>query len=230
MKILRFASLIALLFVQNAVFALGIQEPKPTTSPIKILKVAIYPWSFAENERGTSEKGVERVKSLLAKSFEERGGMEVISPALLAAAWKQLNGQTWTSLVEDPKDLPKLPDSKTLLEFGKLVGADYVCAGNVEWSVKSKWGGLGPKTRVTAFSDIKVIDVVKSEECLNVVHFGSNTGAAEQWWQSAGSLLLTWGFTVFSGGPKTPHIERSGILAVGGGIEPFFTSLKSKIK
>ena len=220
---------IAALLVHSLAFGTAGQATK--TSPVlKVQKVAIYPWSFAENESGTSEKGVERVKQLLTKSFEERGGFEVISPAISSAAWKQTAGQSWAEFIEDPKDLPKLPDSKTLLEFGKLAGADYVCAGTVEWSVKSKWVGLGPKTRVTAFTDIKIIDIAKKEEALNVVHFGSNTGAAEQWWQSAGSLLLTWGFTIFSGGPKTPHVEKSDILAVGGAIEPFFVTLKNKIK
>ena len=197
---------------------------------LKVQKMVIFPWSFAENERGTSEKGVERVKDLLTKSFQDRGGMEIISPAIASAAWKQVSGQSWSEFIEEPKDLPKLPDSKTLLEFGKLAGADYVCAGTLEWSVKSKWVGLGPKTRVNAFTDIKIIDVNKKEESLNVVHFGSNTGAAEQWWQSAASILISWGFTILSGGPKTPHMERSGTLAVGGAIEPFFTNQKTKIK
>ncbi len=206
-----------------------LQETSAQTKPLVLPKVAIYPWSFSENEGGTNARGVERSQALLTKLFTDRAGMDIVSASVNSAAWQRVSGDAWRDLIEDPKDQPAVPDSKKLLEFGKLAGADFVCAGRLRWNVKSKWVGLGPKIRVTAYVDVKIVDVKKSEEVLNVVDFDSNTGAAEKWWQSAGSLLLTWGFTLFSGGPKTPHMERSAIKAIGGATDPFFTANRAKI-
>ncbi len=36
------------------------------------------------------------------------------------------------------------------------------------------------------------------------------------------------GITLFSGGPKTPHMQRAGSIAVGAAIEPFFSAAGRK--
>jgi hypothetical protein len=197
--------------------------------PIKVPKVAIYPWTFAENEKGTSEAGISTVQTLLKKLFEVRGGCEVISDVISKAAWKELNYGDIPLTVEDPGQVPLIPDAKKLLEFGKRVGADYVCAGTVSWRVRSVWVGLGPKTKADATVSVTIVNVAKSEVALEVKDANSNSTKAEKWYESAGAILIAWGITLFSGGPKTPHIQKAGVKGIGVATEPFFAAIGRKI-
>ncbi|MCS7209573.1 MAG: hypothetical protein NZ874_08380, partial [Fimbriimonadales bacterium] len=67
-----FAGLASLCFAQDQTT----QEPEtPAPKPtIEVKKIAVYPWCFAENERGTNEQAVRTVQDLLRKSFENRAG------------------------------------------------------------------------------------------------------------------------------------------------------------
>ncbi|MFN3691040.1 MAG: hypothetical protein ACK4UU_08970, partial [Fimbriimonadales bacterium] len=125
---------------------------------IYVPKIAVYPWCFAENERGTNEQAVRSVQELLRKSFENRAGMEIIPEARCRSAWLQLGNEDIPLTVEDPGQLPRLPSAKKLLEFGEKLGADYVCAGTVAWRVRSVWVGLGPKTKAEATVNVIIID------------------------------------------------------------------------
>src|SRR5262249_54779372 len=58
--------------------------------PIKVPKVAMI-WTYCENERGTSEGGINTSQTLLKKLFEEKAGFEVISDAVSKAAWRDIN-------------------------------------------------------------------------------------------------------------------------------------------
>lgn len=197
---------------------------------IYVPKIAVYPWSFAENERGTNEQAVRSVQDLLRKSFENRAGMEIIPEARCRAAWMQLGNEDYPLTVEDPGQLPRLPSPKKLLEFGEALGADYVCAGTVAWRVRSVWVGLGPKTKAEATVNVIIIDVKRKEIVLDVRDFSSGSSKAEKWYETAGALLVSWGITLFSGGPKTPHMQRAGVIAVGAAIEPFFSAAGRRIE
>lgn len=210
-------------------------EDAPTSTPaqkteIQVPKIAVYPWCFAENERGTNEQAMRSVQELLRKSFENRAGMEVIPEARCRAAWIQLGNEDIPLTVEDPGQLPRLPSAKKLLEFGEALGADYVCAGTVAWRVRSVWVGLGPKTKAEATVNVIIIDVKRKEIVLDVRDFSSGSNKAEKWYETAGALLVSWGITLFSGGPKTPHMQRAGVIAVGAAIEPFFSAAGRKIE
>lgn len=211
-----------------------IEEDAPTSpaakTEIQVPKIAIYPWCFAENERGTNEQAVRSVQELLRKSFENRAGMEIIPEARCRSAWIQLGNDDIPLTVEDPGQLPRLPSAKKLLEFGQVVGADYVCAGTVAWRVRSVWVGLGPKTKAEATVNVIIIDVKRKEIVLDVRDFSSGSNKAEKWYETAGALLVSWGITLFSGGPKTPHMQRAGVIAVGAAIEPFFSAAGRKIE
>lgn len=196
---------------------------------VQVPKVAIYPWSFAENERGTNPTAVDTALSTLQKLFEKRAQFEVISPARCAAAWRELGYEELPETVEDPGQLPATYDPKKLLAFGKKVGADYVCAGTLAWRVRSVWVGLGPKTKANAVVNVMIVDVKKAELALDVKGFDSDSTKAEKWYETAGALLVTWGITLFSGGPKTPHMQNAAIKAIGGATDPWFATIGKKI-
>lgn len=154
----------------------------------------------------------------------------MIDPVVSRNTWLSLTSNPWVETFEEPGQQAPVPPPKVLLEFGKAVGADYVCAGRVSWHVRSVWVGLGPKTKARALVDCRVIDVAKGEVLLDALEFSSDSTRAEKWYESAAALLVTWGVTLFSGGPKTPHIEKSAVLGVGGATEPFFATFRTKVK
>lgn len=194
--------------------------------PIRPLpRVAVFPWSFSENERGTSEKGVATTQTVLHKLFEDRAGMVILPEAECRDAWASVTGQPWVVLHEEPASQPPVPSAAQLLKFGQSLKADYVCAGSVAWHVRSVWVGLGPKTKAYANVNVRIVDVKKEELALEAKDFRSDSGKAEKWYETAGALFLTWGITLFSGGPKTPQIERSGAIGVGAATEPFFATI-----
>lgn len=123
--------------------------------PVKVPKVAMM-WTFAENESGTSEAGMRTSNDLLHKLFEEKSGYEIISDAISRAAWRELGFSERPSTVDDPGQLPLIPDAKQLLEFGKKSGADFVCVGTLSWRVRSVWVGLGPKTKANATVSVMI--------------------------------------------------------------------------
>lgn len=226
---------LALLLCVNWAFAQQKVEDDKSAAPaqkaeIRVPKIAVYPWCFAENERGTNEQAVRSVQELLHKSFENRAGMEIISEARCRTAWLQLGNDDIPLTVEEPGQLPRLPSAKKLLEFGEALGADYVCTGTVAWRVRSVWVGLGPKTKAEATVNVVIIDVKRKEIVLEARDFSSGSNKAEKWYETAGALLVSWGITLFSGGPKTPHMQRAGVIAVGAAIEPFFNTAGRKIE
>ncbi len=197
---------------------------EPETRP----KVAIYPWSYAENEKGTNQGGVDTSEKLLRQLFTERLHMQILDETKCAKAWIDTANKVWKDTYDKPKDQPVLPTAKQLLDFGQKAGADYVCAGRLTWKVKSIWVALGPKTKATAFLDCRIVNVKKKTIELDVKQFSSDSTRAEKWYETAGSLLVTWGVTVVSGGPKTPHMQRAAIKAIGGATNPFVTSYGQK--
>ncbi len=197
---------------------------------VKVTTVAIYPWTYAENERGTSETAVATAEDTLRKLFEKRASFEVISEAKCKAAWNELGFDEVQQTVEELGQLPKLTEPKKLLEFGEKLHADYVCTGTLGWTVKSIWVSLGPKTKATANVNVYVIDVKKKEVALEVRDFKSDSTKAEKWYESAGALFVTWGITLFSGGPKTPHMQNTAIKGIGAATDPFFVSIGKKIR
>jgi len=199
-------------------------SPLPQSRP----KVAIYPWSFAENEKGTNQQGIETSQKLLHQLFTDRLEMQIIDETRCAKAWIETANKVWKDTYDDPKQQPALPSAKQLLTFGERAGADYVCAGRLTWKVKSIWVALGPKTKANAYLDCRIVNVKNKTVELDVKQFDSDSTRAEKWYETAGSILVTWGITVVSGGPKTPHIQRAAIKAIGGATEPFVTTYGKK--
>jgi hypothetical protein len=78
--------------------------------------------------------------------------------------------------------------------------------------------------------NVYIIDVKKKEVALEVRDFKSDSTKAEKWYESAGALFVTWGITLFSGGPKTPHMQNAAIKGIGAATDPFFVSIGKKIR
>lgn len=195
---------------------------------VNVPKIAVI-WTFAENERGTSQAGMETSNALIRKLFEERAGYEVVSDAITRAACRAAGIPERPSTVEDPGQVPLLPDPKQLLALGKAAGADYVCVGTLSWRVRSIWVGLGPKTKADASVSVIIVDVKKAEVALNVIDMSSDSSKAEKWYETAGALLVAWGITLFSGGPKTPHIQKAAVKGIGAATDPYFSAIGKKI-
>jgi hypothetical protein len=207
----------------SAILASGAMSAQAENGTPRVPKVAML-WTFAENERGTSEAGIRTANDLLRKLFEQKAGYEVVSEAISRSAWSKAGLPEKPSAVEELGQLPNLPDANRLLEFGQKAGVDFVCVGNLGWRVKSLWVGLGPKTKCEAIVNVVIIDVNKKEVALDARDVSSDSTKAEKWYESAGALLLTWGITLFSGGPKTPHIQRAAVKGIGFAADPFFNA------
>jgi hypothetical protein len=197
---------------------------------VTVPKVALYPWTFAENERGTNPTALNTAQDFLRKLFEQRAGYEVVSEARARAGWRELGYEEAPVTVEELGQLPRMPSAEKLLALGKKLGVDYVCAGTLGWRVKSVWVALGPKTKAEATVNVMIVDVNKAEVALEVKDFNSGSSKAEKWYETAGSLLISMGFTVFSGGPKTPHMQKAAIRGLGASMEPYFATGPRKIK
>ena len=135
----------------------------------------------------------------------ERAGIEAMSPANAKSVYTSETGKA----IYDT-----LPTPAEMLVIGRKLKAKYVMAAKLKWDIASKWVALGPKTEAYATVDMLVIDTDKQEIVINAQGVKADSTKIEKSWETAASLLVTMGATVFSGGPKTPHMERSGVVAV----------------
>ncbi|MFQ3588126.1 MAG: hypothetical protein SNJ76_10765, partial [Fimbriimonadaceae bacterium] len=223
-----FGALICSFLLSSAPLHAGSSPFAQDAQPRSVPKVALFPWSYCENESGTSSAGIQMAENVLRRLFEDQGQMAVQPLAESRAAWNAAGGQPWISVIEEPKDQPQIPNAALLLKFGRTAGVDYVAAGRIYWHVRSVWVGLGPKTKANATIDVTIIDVNKGEVAYEVRNFKSDSNKAEKWYETGGALFLTWGITLLSGGPKTPQIERATAIGLGGATDDFFRSLSGR--
>ena len=186
--------------------AAAIAQDKPKT-------IAVLPFAMAKGTDGAKKATKDYLNDVLTKA-----GFEIVSEARTTTAWKGL-GQTVD--YDDKKDLPPLPPAKALLALGEKMGTDYVLAARAMWHTKSVWVSLGPKTKSDCTVDMMIVDVGKKEVALDAKGVKMDSTAKEDALKAAGTILLTPLFTVVSGGPKTPHETRAGVLAVAKAISPW---------
>lgn len=193
-------------------------------------KVAIFPWAFAENERGTNATAVTTAMDTLRRMFERQGGYDVVSEVRSRAVWRELGHSEVPLTVEQPSDLPQSFDEKRLLEFGRKLGVDYVCAGRLSWRVRSVWVTLGPKTKADATISLVIIDVKNGAVVHEVRELNSASTKAERWYETAGALMVNIGITAFSGGPKTPQMQNAAVKAIGAALDDFLVQRRGPRK
>lgn len=89
---------------------------------------------------------------------------------------------------------------------------------------------MGPKTKADCTVSMVIIDVSKGEVILDSKDVVADSTKVEKGWETAASLLVSAGFTVLSGGPKTPHQQRSAQMAIGKAMEPWLKEQAAKPK
>ena len=191
-----------------------IGQEKPNPPPVQLKKVAVLPMAFREGDKeATNGEAIGAYKSALIGTFEKLG-MEVVDQSRVNATWRELNG----SLFETAKF--ELPKPEMLVSLGRKLGADYVVVTRCLWRVRSVWVGVGPKTKANATIDLWIVDIAKSEYSLKADSIKSDSTEKEPGWKTAGTgLALPVSFV--SGGPKTPHSKRSGVLSLMKALEPW---------
>ena len=84
---------------------------------------------------------------------------------------------------------------------------------------------MDQKTKAWCIVDAYVVDVHNAELDLEARHVTADSTRVEKGWETAASLIVSAGFTVFSGGPKTPHQQRAA-QAAGMAFEPWLLERK----
>ncbi|MEK9167461.1 MAG: hypothetical protein AAB613_01845 [Patescibacteria group bacterium] len=210
----------------TAIFALCVSAQKiGTTAPTmsaKQPKVAFLPLMFQEGDRESDNKtAIAAYESSLFDAFSKLG-MERLGP-VVNFAWRELKGSIFSTTAFE------LPDPANLVKLGQKVGADYVVVSRCKWNVRSVWVGVGPKTKATAKVDIWIVDISKSEFALKADGIESDSTEKEPGWKTAVTIIIL-PISVVSGGPKTPHLVRSGQLSVAKGIKPWLEKMQTPSK
>jgi len=211
--------------VAIASLILAKQEPTPPQTPT-LRTVAILPWAMKD--------GVEEARKLCATTVEDlfKGvNYEPMSATLTKTAWEEtLQQPLLKPTYDDQNEMPALPLAKDLLKLGETLHADLVCAGRAKWHTKSVWVSLGPKTKADCTVDIMIVDVPNKEVVLEAHDVKADSTRTEKGLETAAALLVSFGFTAFSGGPKTPHQKRAGQMAVMLAMDPWLKTIAPKKK
>jgi hypothetical protein len=206
-----------LLLASSSISSLCQPPPSEAGEVERVKSVAVLPWSL----QGGTETAVETAKKTVTALFEG-AKYEVIPDPRVRTAWEDdLRMPAAKGVVKDKEALPNLPEPRDLLELGKRLGVDIVCAGRASWHTRSIWVGLGPKTKADCTVDVIIIDVAKGEVILSAEGVKADSTKREKGIETAAALLVSAGFTALSGGPKTPHQQRSAQNAISLALEPW---------
>ncbi len=220
-KSLLMVVLVALVATVNAQ-KIGATAPKTVTNQPK---VAFMPLMFQENDKGVREyvnSAREPYEKALYGTFEKMG-IARIDQAIVNNAWRKVKDEVFnTALFE-------LPDPANLVKLGQDLGVDYVVVSRCHWLVRSPWVGLGPKTKAHATVDLWIIEVPKSEFALKADQVKSDSTEKAPDWRLAVDLFLA-PISAFSGGPKTNHEIKSGVLSLGKAIQPWLEKMQTTSK
>lgn len=185
-------------------------------------KVAFMPLMFQENDKGVREyvnSAREPYEKALYGIFEKMGIVR-IDQAMVNNAWRKVKAEVFnTALFE-------LPDPANLIKIGQELGVDYVVVSRCHWLVRSPWVLLGPKTKAEATVDLWIVDVPKSEFSLKAERIKSDSTEKAPDWKIAVDLFLA-PISAFSGGPKTNHEIKSGVLSLGKAIQPWLEKMQT---
>ncbi len=196
----------------------------PIAKPIR--QVAVLTWALKDG----TETARETANKTVSKMFED-ANIEVVSGIRVKTYWEEeLHQKPIKEVVQGKEEYRDLPSPELLLKLGKTMGVQYVCVGRAAWHTKSVWVGLGPKTKAECTVDCIIVDVEKSEVMLDAKKVIADSTRKESGLETAGALLVSMGITSLSGGPKTPHQQRSAILAISDAMKPFVTTIAPKSK
>lgn len=217
---MNISKLFPLLIVVALVNAPNAQKIGTAKTGDKMKQVAFLPLMFHEMDGGhdgtsTNETAIGTYAKNLYGVFE-RLGIERFEQAAVNARWRTLNGTMFAA------EAFQTPPATALVELGKSLGVDYVVVSRLAWKIRSPWVGLGPKTKAHATLDLWVVDVNKSEFALKADEVKADSTEKAPDWKWAVDLLVA-PVSMFSGGPKTPHMQRSATIVLGRAINPWVT-------
>lgn len=193
-----------------------------TSKPIR--QVAILPWVLRDGTETAMETARKTVDTLF-----EKINYEIVPSTRVKTVWEEeLQHPALRLAVKGKDNYPELPTAKELLALGKSMKVDIVCAGRASWHTKSVWVNLGPKTKAECTVDIIIINVKTEEVVLEAKGVKADSTKSEKGLETAAALLVSVGFTALSGGPKTPHQQRSAQKAIGLAMEPWLKTNTAK--
>lgn len=180
---------------------------------VQVKRVAILPLMFRDGDKETDNpEATGAYRTALFAAFEKLG-MERIDEGKVNGVWRELTGSSFDS------GSTSLPEPEKLVQLGRRLAVDYVVVSRCQWKIRSPWVGLGPKTKAIATVDLWIVDVSKSEFSLKAKEESDST-KREEAYETAIALLVA-PITIVSGGPKSPHMKRSGVMALTKAIVPW---------
>ncbi|MCH8977894.1 MAG: hypothetical protein IH945_01455 [Armatimonadetes bacterium] len=209
----------------------AVEEARQDALP-KIKTVAVLPISYSGGTETAVKTADETVMALLSGA-----GYAVVPKAVTQKYWNELSTPARHVLPFDVSDLglqpldvsdqavPDLPSPSHMLVLGRTMGVDLVFAARASWHTRSIWVSLGPKTKATCTVDMVIIDVGKAEVVLDARRVSADSHKRETTAETAAALLIHLGFTAVSGGPKTPHQQKSARMAIGEAMEPWLQAV-----
>lgn len=188
---------------------------------VKLPKCAIMPVIFIE-KNDICDNDTAKAKVMTAINADlEKAGIEAMPSANAKAVYTEITGKAIYDTLPTPAEMVKV---------GRQLKSKYVMAAKVRWDITTKWVALGPKTKAYATVDMLVIDTDKQEIIVNAQGVKADSTKIEKSWETAASILVSMGATVLSGGPKTPHMERSGVVAVLKAMDPWISTIGAPSK
>ena len=212
------ACLATLSLMQQTTTVEGAQQ----ASRPKIKTVAVLPWRYQGGTDTAMKSADETVIALFSGA-----GYAVVPKAVTQEYLTDMFGERGLGLPFDMDDraVPNLPSPQEMLRLGREMGVDLVCAGGASWHTRSIWVSLGPKTKATCTVDMVIVDVARAEVVLDARRVSADSHKRETTAETAAALLIHIGFTAVSGGPKTPHQQRSARMAIGEAMEPWLQAV-----
>ncbi len=205
----------------------GLQLPPPLGTAQEgsgVASVAVLPVSFQDG----TETAIKTANETLAKLLEA-GFLKQHDRLEVTAAWEvKLKNKPVTERVKARDYFPSLPEESKLLSLGQTLAVDFVVALRCSFSTTSKWVALGPKTKAFCTAQVIVIDV-KAKEVAHEATSTMDSTRRESNLETAASLLVSVGFTAFSGGPKTPHQQAAAQLALAEAVGPWILRRKDQV-
>ena len=194
------------------------QVNRPATPAPQIRTVAIVPWTLSKGTKTAEKTAKDTVVALFTGA-----GQTVVPESVTNDFWvKEFGSARETHVYTKEGEAPApLPTPQELLKLGRAMGVDFVTAGRAKWHTRSIWVGLGPKTKATCTVDMIIIDVNKAEIVLEAKNVSADSHKRETAAETAAAILINIGFTALSGGPKTPHQQKSARTAISEAMEPW---------
>ena len=210
----KLSLLVVLVALVVTAFAQKIGAKDPVSPTVNLKKIAVLPLMFRKGDSESNNKtAIDAYAATLHDAFTKLG-IEQIDQAKVNGTWQRSTGQMFEPSRFD------LPTPEDVVKFGKDMGVDYVAVSRCRWDVRTVVTWKGIQTTAKARIDLWIINVAKSEFSLKVD--GAVTDSREKIpdWKAAVSLLIL-PITFVSGGPETPHMVRSGQLAVAKALAPW---------